>query len=172
MIVYNVSLKVCCVYCCLLELENWFHAIGPQLKAAYLAWDRFAVFEVFDGWALEVESDCLWFCRLVFWLSRVLPISPESSFRSISSQIKNVCGPSTKSHAKDLCLGFKLITSGGSTGPTWCPISYLQAGLLKWPLLKTTPLKGAENCRFTVIPLFSQVTSRPVIWNFVYLWEI
>ena len=121
---------------------------------------------------LKLKSDCVWFCRLVFWLSRVLPISPESSFRSISSQIKNVCGPSTKSHAKDLCLGFKLITSGGSTGPILCPISYLQAGLLKWPLLKTTPLNGAENCRFTVIPLFSQVTSRPVIWNFVYLWEI
>ena len=65
---------------------------------------------------------------------------------------------------QDLCLGFKLMTTV-LRGPLWNPISYLQAGLLKWPLLKTTPLKGAENCRFTVIPLFSHVTSKPVIWK-------
>ena len=40
--------------------------------------------------------------------------------------------------------------------------SYLQAGLEKCPLEKMTPLKGAENSRLTDIPLFSQVTSRPV----------
>jgi len=39
----------------------------------------------------------------------------------------------------------------------------LQAGLEKCPFEKTTPLNGAENCRLTVIPVFSQVTSRPVI---------
>ena len=65
---------------------------------------------------------------------------------------------------QDLCLGFKLMTTV-LRGPLWNPISYLQAGLLKWPLLKTTPLKGAENWRFTVIPLFSHVTSKPVIWK-------
>ena len=42
-------------------------------------------------------------------------------------------------------------------------LSYLHAGLLKWPLLNTTPLKGAEKARFTIIPVFSHVTSRPVI---------
>ena len=42
-------------------------------------------------------------------------------------------------------------------------LSYLHAGLLKWPLLNTTPLKGAENWRLTVIPVFSHVTSSPVM---------
>ena len=42
-------------------------------------------------------------------------------------------------------------------------LSYLHAGLLKWPLLNTTPLKGAEKARFTIIPVFSHVTSSPVI---------
>ena len=42
-------------------------------------------------------------------------------------------------------------------------LSYLHAGLLKWPLLNTTPLKGAENWRLTIMPVFSHVTSSPVM---------
>ena len=71
--------------------------------------------------------------------------------------------------------GFVWVTSSlpppAAGSPHWSSVvggwlrlvsSYLQAGLEKCPLEKMTPLKGAENSRLTDIPLFSQVTSRPV----------
>ena len=63
-----------------------------------------------------------------------------------------------------LCLRHNVVSGHNSQGMAIITgSSYLQAGLLKCPLLNTTPLKGAENWRLTIMPVFSQVTSRPVI---------
>ena len=63
-----------------------------------------------------------------------------------------------------LCLRHNVVSGHNSEGMAIITSSsYLHAGLLKCPLLNTTPLKGAENWRLTIIPVFSQVTSRPVI---------